>query len=216
MLPFLPQLVSRPTLAGRLSRRRRPDELPQRRASRQGADAVCRRGRRAVGQSMVCWDDLRWIRDAWPGPSSSRASTRPTTRAGRSTRAPTRSWCRTTAAGSSTASRRRCASCPRWWRRSRAHRGAAGRRHSPRQRRRQGAGHGRARRAGRPRLRVRPGRRRRTGGHRAIEILRSDIIRTLKLLGCASVAALDRSYVGVPPEWETAARLIESKSRPGC
>jgi L-lactate dehydrogenase (cytochrome) len=40
------------------------------------------------------------------------------------------------------------------------------------------------------------------GVHRAIEILRSDIIRTLKLLGCSSVAALDRSYVGVPPEWE--------------
>lgn len=40
------------------------------------------------------------------------------------------------------------------------------------------------------------------GVHRAIEILRSDIVRTLKLLGCASVAALDRSYVGVPPEWE--------------
>jgi L-lactate dehydrogenase (cytochrome) len=40
------------------------------------------------------------------------------------------------------------------------------------------------------------------GVHRAIEILRSDIIRTLKLLGCSSVAALDRSYVGVPTEWE--------------
>ena len=40
------------------------------------------------------------------------------------------------------------------------------------------------------------------GVHRAIEILRSDIIRTLKLLGCVSVAALDRSYVGVPSEWE--------------
>jgi L-lactate dehydrogenase (cytochrome) len=42
------------------------------------------------------------------------------------------------------------------------------------------------------------------GVHRAIEILRSDIIRTLKLLGCASMAALDRSYVGVPTEWEPA------------
>ena len=41
------------------------------------------------------------------------------------------------------------------------------------------------------------------GVHCAIEILRSDIIRTLKLLGCASVAALDRSYVGVPSEWES-------------
>jgi isopentenyl diphosphate isomerase/L-lactate dehydrogenase-like FMN-dependent dehydrogenase len=38
------------------------------------------------------------------------------------------------------------------------------------------------------------------GGHagvaRAIEILRADVTRTLKLLGCPSVAALDRSYVG--------------------
>jgi isopentenyl diphosphate isomerase/L-lactate dehydrogenase-like FMN-dependent dehydrogenase len=38
------------------------------------------------------------------------------------------------------------------------------------------------------------------GGHagvaRAIDILRSDVTRTLKLLGCPSVAALDHSYVG--------------------
>jgi len=40
------------------------------------------------------------------------------------------------------------------------------------------------------------------GVRAAIEILRSDIVRTLKLLGCASVAALDRSYVGVPAAWE--------------
>jgi L-lactate dehydrogenase (cytochrome) len=39
------------------------------------------------------------------------------------------------------------------------------------------------------------------GVRRAIDILRSDVIRTLKLLGCPSVAALDRSYVAVPPEW---------------
>jgi isopentenyl diphosphate isomerase/L-lactate dehydrogenase-like FMN-dependent dehydrogenase len=36
------------------------------------------------------------------------------------------------------------------------------------------------------------------GVSRAIEILRSDLVRTLKLLGCASVAKLDRSYVDVP------------------
>ena len=40
------------------------------------------------------------------------------------------------------------------------------------------------------------------GVARAIEILRSDIIRTLKLLGCASIAELDRSYVDVPAELE--------------
>ena len=33
------------------------------------------------------------------------------------------------------------------------------------------------------------------GVARAIEILRADVVRTLKLLGCPSVAALDRSYV---------------------
>ena len=42
------------------------------------------------------------------------------------------------------------------------------------------------------------------GVRTAIEILRSDVIRTLKLLGCSSVAALDRSYVGVPAPWEPA------------
>src|SRR6266446_1595682 len=39
------------------------------------------------------------------------------------------------------------------------------------------------------------------GVARAIEILRSDIIRTLKLLGCASVADLDQSFVDVPADW---------------
>ena len=39
------------------------------------------------------------------------------------------------------------------------------------------------------------------GVSRAIDILRSDLVRTLKLLGCASVAELDRSYVDVPRDW---------------
>jgi L-lactate dehydrogenase (cytochrome) len=39
------------------------------------------------------------------------------------------------------------------------------------------------------------------GVTRAIEILRADLIRTLKLLGCASVAELDPSYVNVPADW---------------
>jgi L-lactate dehydrogenase (cytochrome) len=34
-----------------------------------------------------------------------------------------------------------------------------------------------------------------SGVVRAIEILRADLVRTLKLLGCPSIAALDRSYV---------------------
>ncbi|MGB9475384.1 MAG: alpha-hydroxy acid oxidase [Candidatus Udaeobacter sp.] len=39
------------------------------------------------------------------------------------------------------------------------------------------------------------------GVARAIEILRADLIRTLKLLGCASVAELNRSYLDVPADW---------------
>jgi isopentenyl diphosphate isomerase/L-lactate dehydrogenase-like FMN-dependent dehydrogenase len=42
------------------------------------------------------------------------------------------------------------------------------------------------------------------GVDRAIEILRTDLERTLRLLGCPSVAALDRSYVNVPKDWEAA------------
>jgi L-lactate dehydrogenase (cytochrome) len=39
------------------------------------------------------------------------------------------------------------------------------------------------------------------GVARAIDILRTDLIRTLKLLGCPSTAALDLSYVDVPRDW---------------
>jgi isopentenyl diphosphate isomerase/L-lactate dehydrogenase-like FMN-dependent dehydrogenase len=43
------------------------------------------------------------------------------------------------------------------------------------------------------------------GVRRALEILRADLVRTLKLLGCASIADLDRSYVDAPaaaaPSW---------------
>ena len=37
---------------------------------------------------------------------------------------------------------------------------------------------------------------------RAIEILRTDLERTLRLLGCPSISALDRSYVNVSKSWE--------------
>jgi L-lactate dehydrogenase (cytochrome) len=40
------------------------------------------------------------------------------------------------------------------------------------------------------------------GVARAIDILRTDLIRTMKLLGCPSVRDLDRSYVDIPHEWE--------------
>ena len=40
------------------------------------------------------------------------------------------------------------------------------------------------------------------GVTRAIEILRADLERTLRLLGCPSVGALDGSYVSVPQSWQ--------------
>jgi len=42
------------------------------------------------------------------------------------------------------------------------------------------------------------------GVARALEILRADVERTLKLIGCPSIAALDASYVETPPGWRTA------------
>jgi isopentenyl diphosphate isomerase/L-lactate dehydrogenase-like FMN-dependent dehydrogenase len=40
------------------------------------------------------------------------------------------------------------------------------------------------------------------GVRRAIEILRADLERTLRLLGCPSVSELDRSYLNVPKDWD--------------
>jgi isopentenyl diphosphate isomerase/L-lactate dehydrogenase-like FMN-dependent dehydrogenase len=40
------------------------------------------------------------------------------------------------------------------------------------------------------------------GVSRALEILRADVDRTLKLLGCTSISALDRSYVELPASWK--------------
>src|SRR5438045_3522825 len=39
------------------------------------------------------------------------------------------------------------------------------------------------------------------GVARAIEILRDDLIRTLRLLGCASIAGLYDSYIDIPRDW---------------
>ena len=43
------------------------------------------------------------------------------------------------------------------------------------------------------------------GGHagvtKAIDILRSDVVRTMKLLGCSAIKDLDGSFVDVPSEW---------------
>ncbi len=40
------------------------------------------------------------------------------------------------------------------------------------------------------------------GVRRALEILRADVERTLKLLGCPSARELDRSYVDIPAAWQ--------------
>jgi L-lactate dehydrogenase (cytochrome) len=40
------------------------------------------------------------------------------------------------------------------------------------------------------------------GVSRALQILRSDVERTVRLLGCASVDRLDESYVEVPASWK--------------
>ena len=40
------------------------------------------------------------------------------------------------------------------------------------------------------------------GVTRALEILRVDLERTLRLLGCRSIRELDASYVNVPKSWE--------------
>jgi isopentenyl diphosphate isomerase/L-lactate dehydrogenase-like FMN-dependent dehydrogenase len=40
------------------------------------------------------------------------------------------------------------------------------------------------------------------GVTRAIDILRTDLVRTMKLLGCGSVGELDASYVNVPADWQ--------------
>jgi L-lactate dehydrogenase (cytochrome) len=39
------------------------------------------------------------------------------------------------------------------------------------------------------------------GVSRALAILRADLERTMKLLGCSSIADLDGSYVNFPPDW---------------
>jgi L-lactate dehydrogenase (cytochrome) len=41
----------------------------------------------------------------------------------------------------------------------------------------------------------------RSGVTRALEILRNDVERTLRLLGCPSVSALNSSYLNIPKHW---------------
>jgi len=47
------------------------------------------------------------------------------------------------------------------------------------------------------------------GAARAIEILRADLVRTLTLLGVASMRDLDRSHVDAPAAWFESERLVD-------
>ena len=51
------------------------------------------------------------------------------------------------------------------------------------------------------------------GVARAIEILRTEISRTLRLIGCESVSALDRTYVECPGEWTVPPHEREARVR---
>jgi L-lactate dehydrogenase (cytochrome) len=46
------------------------------------------------------------------------------------------------------------------------------------------------------------------GVARAVEILRADLVRTLTLLGCASIGELNRSYIDVPADWLARERRV--------
>jgi L-lactate dehydrogenase (cytochrome) len=48
------------------------------------------------------------------------------------------------------------------------------------------------------------------GVARAIEILRNDMVRTMKLLGCGSVGQLNRSYVDVPAAWDQRSSALKT------
>ena len=43
------------------------------------------------------------------------------------------------------------------------------------------------------------------GVTRALEILRADVVRTMKLLGCGSIAELNRSHIDIPASWQAGA-----------
>jgi len=52
------------------------------------------------------------------------------------------------------------------------------------------------------------------GVNRAIELLRADLERTLRLLGCPSISALDRSYVDFPANWASDRNPESQRQRP--
>jgi L-lactate dehydrogenase (cytochrome) len=52
------------------------------------------------------------------------------------------------------------------------------------------------------------------GVARAIEILRADLVRTLRLLGCPSMDALDTSFTDVPFDWDIGAQAVDRAVTP--
>jgi isopentenyl diphosphate isomerase/L-lactate dehydrogenase-like FMN-dependent dehydrogenase len=48
------------------------------------------------------------------------------------------------------------------------------------------------------------------GVNRAVEILRADLVRTLKLLGCESTAALTPDYIEVPADWRPVSHPVNA------
>ena len=203
-VPFLPNILSHPGWLLGFLRDGGIRPLPNVVIPGQGPMPLLDVGA-ALASSTVTWADLGWIRAAWRGPIVVKGVLTARRRAARRRRrARRRSPSPTTAGASWTACRPRSAPCRRWWRRS----AIASR-----------SGWTEASAAGADIVKalclgaraVLCGRAYayglaaagEAGVDRAIEILRVDLDRTLRLLGCPSVAALDRSYVNVPKSWES-------------
>ena len=107
----------------------------------------------ALESSVVCWNDLRWIRDAWSGPIVIKG-VHTADDARRAVDAGAKALCLGARAV------------------------LVGRAYA------YGLGAGGE-----------------AGVMRAIDILRTDLVRTMKLLGCAAASELDRSYVEVATHW---------------
>ena len=66
-LPFLPQFLARPRWLARFLRDRRLPRFPNIVVPREGPIALLDVSA-ALAQTAIVWEDLRWIRDAWRGP----------------------------------------------------------------------------------------------------------------------------------------------------
>ena len=118
---------------------------------------------KALADSTVTWNDLKWIRELWSGPIIVKVCSLATTAGAPWTKAQPPSWFPITAAASSIAFPPRSARASRSRRRRQwSHRSVDGRRRPPRHRYRESHLSGSARSSMWPRLRLRSRRRRRT------------------------------------------------------